>query len=356
MNSSKATANILLSVKDVSLEFSRQAVVTSASFELKKGQIGCLLGPSGCGKSTLLRCIAGFETPVSGYVSMLEQMLSTTSRVIPPEKRNIGMVFQDFALFPHLTVSQNIVFGIRHLSVYQQKQRSNELLNLVGLLDYADRYPHSLSGGEQQRIALARALAPKPELLLLDEPFSSLDVELRQKLVPEIRHILQHEGISALLVTHDQSEAFAMADRVGVMQSGRLHQWDTAYQLYHEPVSRFVADFIGEGEFIQATVYDEWSVTSPIGVLKSPLPHGVDIGQKVDVLLRPDDVIHDDESPVKGKILAKSFRGSHFLYTAEVASGDKVLCFADSHHNHEIGEPIGITFQLDHLVLFVVDE
>lgn len=346
---------VLLSVRDVCLEFDKCAVVSSASFELFSGQIGCLLGPSGCGKSTLLRCIAGFEVPTAGTVTMANRIISSQSNVVPPEHRNIGMVFQDFALFPHLTVRQNVVFGIRNQSVSNQTQRANDLLQLVGLTDYADRYPHSLSGGEQQRIALARALAPKPTLLLLDEPFSSLDVELRQKLVPEIRQILQHEKIGALLVTHDQAEAFAMADRVGVMQNGKIHQWDKAYQLYHEPSTRFIADFIGEGEFIRATVTDAWSVESPIGVLSSPVEHGVEIGRHVDVLLRPDDVIHDDDSPVKGKILAKSFRGSHFLYTAEVDSGDGVLCFADSHHNHAIGELIGITFRLDHLVLFVTE-
>ena len=209
----------------------------------RRGRSVACLVPSGCGKSTLLRSIAGFEKVKSGDISMRGQMLSSAAYCMPTEERNIGMVFQDIALFPHLTIAENIAFGIRKWSKEEQQKRISELLELVGLSGTETRYPHSLSGGQQQRIALARAMAPKPDLLLLDEPFSGLDANLRETLVPEIRDILKQEQMSAILVTHDQMEAFAMADKVAVMQQGVIQQWGTAFNIYHEPKTRFVADF-----------------------------------------------------------------------------------------------------------------
>ena len=348
----ESLSKTMLSLTDVSIRYGAESVVHNASFTLNAGQIGCLLGPSGCGKSTLLRGIAGFEQIHHGEIRMQSNILSSPLTTVSPELRKIGMVFQDFALFPHLTISENISFGLHRWQNSDRSHRVAQLLHMVGLSELGHRYPHSLSGGEQQRIALARALAPKPKLLLLDEPFSSLDVELRQTLVPEVRQILQQEQISAILVTHDQMEAFAMADQIAVMESGQIHQWDTGYNLYHKPQTRFVADFIGEGEFLQARVIDHLSVDSSLGTLQSAYGHGYNIEDNVEILIRPDDVLHDDDSTLTAKILSKHFRGSHFLYRVMMNNNQRLFCFASSHHNHAIGDEIGIVLDIDHLVMF----
>lgn len=221
-----------------------KTVVQNLNLELEQGHIGCLLGASGCGKTTVLRAIAGFEPLRSGEIILGDQCISTPTYRVEPEHRNVGMMFQDYALFPHLTVAKNIGFGLRRLDKTTRGQRIEEMLELVGLSDFAQRYPHEMSGGQQQRVALARALAPKPDLLLLDEPFSNLDVDTRERLAFEVREILQKTGLTAILVTHNQAEAFAIADRIGVMNEGKIIQWDTAYGLHHAPVNDFVADFI----------------------------------------------------------------------------------------------------------------
>lgn len=219
-------------------------VVQDLSLCLEKGNIGCLLGASGCGKTTVLRAIAGFEPLRGGLISLGDTVLSTVGSQIEPEHRHVGMMFQDYALFPHLSVEKNVAFGLRRWDKTKRHRRVQELLALTGLESSGRRYPHELSGGQQQRVALARALAPEPELLLLDEPFSNLDVDTRERLAFEVRDILKKTGHTAILVTHNQAEAFAIADRIGVMQHGRIVQWDTPYGLHSEPASDFVADFI----------------------------------------------------------------------------------------------------------------
>lgn len=219
-------------------------VINQLSLQLQRGEIGCLLGSSGCGKTTILRSIAGFEPLRSGEIRLDGRLLSAPELSVAPEKRNVGMMFQDYALFPHLSVARNVGFGLKALAAAARKQRVQDMLALVGLADLAKRYPHELSGGQQQRVALARALAPSPELLLLDEPFSNLDVDTRERLAFEVRDILKQAGLTAILVTHNQAEAFAIADRIGVMQQGDVLQWDNPYQLYNHPVNDFVADFI----------------------------------------------------------------------------------------------------------------
>ncbi len=343
---------IHLSLENVSVGYDSVAIVQDISLALGNGQIGCLLGPSGCGKSTLLRAIAGFEPLMAGSITMNKQVLSSESFTTAPEKRKIGMVFQDLALFPHLTIAENITFGLLTHTPAQKTQRVQELLALVGLAGMEERYPHSLSGGQQQRIALARAMAPKPELLLLDEPFSGLDASMRETLVPEVRDILLREEMSALLVTHDQNEAFAMADKVAVMNGGKILQSDTAYSIYHSPNSRFVADFVGEGEFLQGIVKENNQVESPLGLLNIPHKNDYAIGQSVNILVRPDDLLHDDDSEVTAEIISKKFRGSHFLYRVKLSSRQELYCFASSHHDHALGEAIGIKLDLDHLVMF----
>jgi len=220
-------------------------VVESLSLALAHGHIGCLLGSSGCGKTTVLRAVAGFEPLLAGSIRLDGTLLSSDATQIPPERRRVGMMFQDYALFPHLSVAENVAFGLRALKKPARQQRVMEMLDVVGLSDTASDYPHELSGGQQQRVALARALAPEPELLLLDEPFSNLDVDTRERLAFELRDILKATGHTALLVTHNQAEAFAIADRIGVMAAGgRIEQWDTPYNLHHHPANDFVADFV----------------------------------------------------------------------------------------------------------------
>ena len=339
------------SVENVTVGYADVDIVKNVTFRLERGEIGCLLGPSGCGKSTLLRSIAGFEPLRGGTISMSGTVLSKSGFTLSTEERHIGMVFQDIALFPHLTIAENIAFGIKKWPKAKKRARIDELLELVGLPGVAKRYPHSLSGGQQQRIALARAMAPKPQLLLLDEPFSGLDASLRETLVPEIREILKQEQISALLVTHDQMEAFAMADSIAVLQHGVVQQWGSAFNIYHEPKTRFVADFIGLGEFLDAKVVDDYTVTCALGELKGEEAHGFSGGDTVEILIRPDDIQHADHAELSGEIVSKWFRGSHYLYQVELATGEQLPCITSCHHDHGVGERIGLLPELDHLVL-----
>jgi iron(III) transport system ATP-binding protein len=335
--------------------------VAGVSFGLRAGDIGVLIGPSGCGKTTLLRAVAGLERASEGSITLSKAVVSKASVHLPAEQRRIGMVFQDYALFPHLDVVHNVAFGIHHLPKSERMARVQEVLNLVDLPDVAKRYPHELSGGQQQRVALARALAPKPQLLLLDEPFSNLDVDLRERLAHELRAILKKANATALFVTHDQLEAFAIGDVIGVMHEGKLHQWADAYTLYHRPATRFVADFIGHGVFSKATVelHDEPDgihkhVVTPMGELHDISPdvlEALPVGE-CDVLLRADDIVHDDNAPTKAEIVRKAFRGSEFLYTLRLKTGETVLAHVPSHHDHQLGEWIGIRAEVDHVVTF----
>jgi iron(III) transport system ATP-binding protein len=333
--------------------------VDGVSLGLRAGEIGVLIGPSGCGKTTLLRAVAGLEPASAGEILVSGQRVVGGGVHVPPEQRQVGMVFQDYALFPHLDVERNVAFGLaRRLSRAERRARVEEVLALVGLAGSGPRMPHELSGGQQQRVALARALAPRPQLLLLDEPFSNLDVDLRERLAHEVRAILKAAQATALFVTHDQLEAFAIGDRIGVMHEGHLHQWDDAYTLYHRPATRFVADFIGHGVFTPATlkrVGNQVVVHTALGALtdgaECPLPAAFGYGQ-CEVLLRADDIVHDDDAPVKAEILRKAFRGSEFLYTLRLATGETVLAHVPSHHDHRIGEWIGIRAEVDHVVTF----
>jgi iron(III) transport system ATP-binding protein len=341
-----------LDIQNLDVSYGKNQVVKEISFSLKPGDIGCLLGPSGCGKTTVLRAIVGFE-PVDGGLILIDQVeVSGKAGCMPPEKRNIGMVFQDFALFPHLTVADNIRFGLRQWKPKEQLARVHELLAMIGMPAYGKAYPHQLSGGQQQRVALARALAPRPNILLMDEPFSSMDVELREQLAREVRNILKQENITAILVTHDQFEAFAIADHICVMNEGKIEQQDSGYNLYHRPANRFVADFIGQGVIVPGTVQRNNKVQTDLGLIAGNELENSQPGDAVDVLIRPDDVVHDDHSTETGIVVDKSFRGSEFLYYLRMDSGIEVLCLAPSHHDHHINERIGIRLNVDHLVIF----
>jgi iron(III) transport system ATP-binding protein len=343
---------------DIQYPGSTTPAVQGVTLGLQAGDIGVLIGPSGCGKTTLLRAVAGLEPVSGGQILLSKRVVSEKGHTEPAERRRIGMVFQDYALFPHMDVGTNVGFGLNHLPKAEQPHRVAEVLALVGLTGSDHRYPHELSGGQQQRVALARALAPKPDLLLLDEPFSNLDVDLRERLAHEVRNILKAAQATALLVTHDQLEAFAIGDAIGVMHEGHLHQWDDAYSLYHRPATRFVADFIGHGVFTPATLREvngQVMVDTPVGTLSDvaecPLPCVFEEGQ-CDVLLRADDIVHDDDAPVKAEIIRKAFRGSEFLYTLRLASGDLLMAHVPSHHDHKLGEWIGIRAEVEHVVTF----
>jgi iron(III) transport system ATP-binding protein len=346
-----------LVVQDLALRYGSKVIVEQLSFSLPQGAIACLLGPSGCGKTSVLRALAGFEPITAGRISLDGRTLSQPGRVVPPEQRRVGMVFQDYALFPHLTVARNVGFGLRGRD--DADRRVSEMLETVGLTHAAQRYPHELSGGQQQRVALARALAPQPAVLLLDEPFSNLDVALRERLAGEVRDILKATQTTAVLVTHDQHEAFAMADVVGVLAEGQLQQWDTAYALYHRPANRRVADFVGQGAFVPARVLDDHRLKLDVGEVQGDdatfftedaMPFAA--GARVDVLLRPDDVVHDDASPIQARVVHKAFKGAEFLYTLALADGTEVLSMVPSHHDHAIGESIGIRLDMSHVVAF----
>jgi iron(III) transport system ATP-binding protein len=341
-----------LSLVDLTLRFGRTLAVENVSLDLPTGVIGCLLGPSGCGKTSILRTVAGFESPSAGVVRLHGDTVAGAGWGQPPEQRRVGMIFQDLALFPHLTVADNVGFGLPRKPTHARRRRVAELLDLVGLPGMERRYPHHLSGGQQQRVAIARALAPKPDILLLDEPFSSLDVALRDTLPRELRHILREAETTALLVTHDQAEAFAMADIVGVMQAGRLQQWDSAYNLYHRPETPFVADFIGQGTRIAGVMAGPGRVRTALGLLEGQVSHEYPPGTEVDVLVRPDDVVIDPDGPGVAVIEERLFRGANFLYTLELPDGTRLPSLKASHEHYSPGAKVNLRADFTHLVLF----
>ncbi|MGO2339224.1 MAG: ABC transporter ATP-binding protein [Psychrobacter sp.] len=363
----KDAAHPYFSVQDLIVGYDDTIIVNGLSLALQQGEIGCFLGYSGCGKTTALRAIAGLEESRGGSIQLNSQCLTDktprTSFAVVPAKRGMGMVFQDYALFGHLSVAKNIAFGLNKWSATDKKARVAEMLGLVELTEHADKRPSELSGGQQQRVALARALAPNPKLLLLDEPFSNLDVVLRESLAMNVRDILKRTNTTAILVTHDQNEAFALADKVGVMHEGKLVQWATPSELYHEPVSPFVAEFVGEGAMIDGII-KEGHVETALGDIyrrmevydESGQPQHCEYdypnGTLIKVLVRPDDIIHDDDSTQTALIIGRVFRGANYLYRLQLDDGQTVLSLVPSHHNHEIGTRIGILPMLEHVVVF----
>jgi len=339
-----------LSLNNISLSYGQTRIVDGFNLNLEAGQIGCFLGPSGCGKTTIQRAIAGFHPLDSGEITLVGRCVSTKQYTLAPEKRKVGMVFQDFALFPHLSVEKNIAFGLKHLPKVDVSQHVGELLDLIELSAHKKKYPHQLSGGQQQRVALARAIAPKPDILLLDEPFSSLDSTLRESLAKQVRLLLKRYNMTAILVTHDQHEAFAFADKVGVIQDGELLQWDTPYNLYHKPLNMAVAKFVGDGVLLDAQALNNHSINTPLGIVehRSMLSKG----QRLKVLIRPDDIVFDEASSQKYTIVDRLFRGSEYLYHLALSDGTVIPCVTASHVNFAIGEQLSVTTDLKHLIVF----
>ena len=345
-----------LRIHNLFCSYGENAVIRGLDLELNRGEIGSILGPSGCGKTSVLRAIAGFLPPASGEIYLDKELLSGSDTLIPPEKRNLGMVYQDYALFPHLTVLQNICFGIYKKPKEEQGSIAEQLLDLVQLRGYEDRLPSELSGGQQQRVALARSLATEPNIILLDEPFSGLDTDLRRELSLTIKDILKERGTTALLVTHDQEEAFAVADRIGVISDGQIRQWDTAFNLYHQPADRFVADFIGRGTFLPGVRVDANTIETELGLIKgSALSNHHIAGKKVDLLLRPDDIIVDEGGSIRGQISKKLFVGSNTLYQVTLTSGTMLEAMLSSHRDHQIGEELCLSVNAPHLIAFSAD-
>lgn len=343
----------VLKINNLRMVYGERAVIKDLSLTLKKGEIGCLLGASGCGKTSVLRTIAGFERPVTGEIIINERTVSNGKRILPPAKRFIGMVFQDYALFPHLSVYNNVAFGLKKEPKDKVENRVMEMLQLVGLQSTAGSFPHELSGGQQQRVALARALAIQPRLLLMDEPFSNLDVSLRERLSVEVRQILKKANIPTLFVTHNQQEAFALADVVGVMEGGVLRQWDTPYKLYHEPADTYTADFIGEGRFLNGRIIGDGRVETGLGCF--PVPEmflNASQGTEVSMLVRPEDILHEDTSPLLAEVLQRTFRGAGIMYELRLQQGEIVQALVPSSCDHNRGEWIGIRPSVGHVILF----
>lgn len=331
--------------------------VKGLSLIVMPGEVLVLLGPSGCGKTTTLRLIAGFEQPDAGTVRIQGRLVADRTQSVAPERRNLGMVFQDYALFPHLTVAQNAAFGLHRWPRDARRRRTAEVLELVGLTELADRYPHELSGGQQQRVALARALAPQPAVILFDEPFSNLDADLRVQMRTEVRRILKESGSTAVFVTHDQAEAMAMADRIAVMRRGYIEQVDTPERIFHAPHNRFVAEFLGAADFLPALVTPDGLATE-IGLL--PAAHPLRPGLEVDVMVRPHDLQivspvggGDRSLPGWGTVEAADFVGETWLYRVRLPSGRTVRSLAPHTQVHPIGSAVRVTLIADHgLVAF----
>ena len=342
----------ILELKDIECQHRGQTVVQGLQSHINEGDLHCLLGPSGCGKTTVLRAIAGFQPLHHGEIVLNGERISYPGYTKAPEKRHIGMVFQDYALFPHMNVNQNVGFALRNLSEKEKQISIDQMLEVVGLSGYGDRFIHELSGGQQQRVALARAMAPEPELILLDEPFSNLDIEMRDRLSRDVRDILKSRNATGILVTHDQHEAFSFGDMIAVMNNGQILQRDTAYNLYHSPTNRFVADFIGQGVFIQGKLSAHDTVETAIGTIKGDRAYEWSEGTNVELLLRPDDIVADDNGELEGTVIQKAFKGAEILYTLQLNQGTEVLSLFPSHHNHEIGEKVNLSLELDHMVAF----
>ncbi len=313
-----------LSIQDLTCQYDTQTVLESLSLEVKQGEIVCLLGASGCGKTTLLKAIAGLLPLTSGLMSLNCVTIDDGANWLAPEKRNIGMIFQDYALFPHLTVEENVGFGLKTLTASERKNKVQEMLDLVHLSEFGDRYPHQLSGGQQQRVAIARSLAYKPDLLLLDEPFSNIDTQVRHDLISEIRKIFKKQGVTAIFVTHSREEAFAFADKMAVMNHGVIEQYGTASELYYQPSSKFVADFLGGGSYLPATRNSDGLFITSLGTLEAKMQADIETDSACELLLRPQQVMiqASDESEVT--VLEQQFMGDHCRYVIDV-HGTKLL-------------------------------
>jgi iron(III) transport system ATP-binding protein len=342
------TRSPILRLHEITKMYGEEMVVKDLSLSVYEGEVLTLLGPSGCGKTTTLRLLAGLDRPTSGTIYLGETCIASDETFVSAEKRDIGLVFQDFALFPHLTIAENIAFGLSNLVTDEKERRVNELLDLIDLPEFRDRMPDQLSGGQQQRVALARALAPKPSILLLDEPFSNLDVRLRIEMREEIRRILKTTGVTAISVTHDQEEALSIGDRVAVMNDGHVEQVDRPEVVFQHPQSRFIAEFLGQANFLSGRIYDT-HIKTGIGVLETNCIDGYR-DEEIDILVRPDDLraVPTTQEDSNGYVIHRQYSGSSFIYRIRLTNGNVVHCLHNHTERHEINTPVRVDLIANH--------
>ncbi|QAU13126.1 ABC transporter ATP-binding protein [Halorubrum sp. BOL3-1] len=349
--------SVVLELDGVTRRFGAETAVDDLSLSVCEGELLTLLGPSGCGKTTTLRLLAGLDRPDAGRIRVDGDVVAGPDAFAAPDDRDVGLVFQSFALFPHLTVGENVAFGIDDWPGEEREARVADLLELVGLTDYRDAAPDDLSGGQRQRIALARSLAPEPDVLLLDEPFSNLDVSLRTEMREEVRDIIKETGVTAVSVTHDQEEALSISDRVAVIHDGSVEQVGRPEVVFEQPESRFVAEFLGQAGFVSGRLA-AGSVETDLGTLPSDVIEGLGPeygGAEIDVMVRPDDLvavpaeaIDGDGRAGNGEIVYRQYTGPSFVYGVELDGGDVVYC----EHNHAddlvLDQRVRVDLQVDH--------
>ena len=339
-----------LAIQQVFSDYQGQVILKGLDLTVEKGEIVALLGPSGCGKTTLLRAIAGLQAISQGSITINNRVVADKHQFIASEKRGVGMIFQDYALFPHLTVAENILFGVQTRNKQLRKARLEEMLALVKLEGLAKRYPHELSGGQQQRVSIARALAYEPEVLLLDEPFSNIDAKVRREMMLEIRDILKKHNVSAVFVTHSKDEAFVFADKLALFNEGRIVQCGDAESLYATPSDKYVADFLGTGNYLKARVVDSNHVETSIGLIASKLALSLSIGTDTEILLRPQHLHLASEDSGAGEVLERRFLGNVCQYKIKVA--ESTLEVHSTNLDFVQGQRVAITYQNQNLVLF----
>ena len=344
-------SNDKLNLQSVKIALDSKVILDDVNLKIDTGEIVSLMGSSASGKTSLIRSIAGFHNISSGTIQIDGQVVDDSIRRSDVAMRNVGVIFQDLALFPHLTVRENICFGLNNIDSTQQQNRAKKLENLLSIENITNRYPNQISGGQQQRVAIARAIAPKPNLLLLDEPFSALDYELKDNLMSDIMKLIKSENITAILITHSAEEAFKMSDKIAFISNNTITQFANPYDMYHRPNSKEIANFFGISSYITAKITDSSHINCILGDFVGMVDQ-YNKDDKVELLIRPDDIIHDDNSLFSAKVTEKTFRGSDFLYELELKDGQKIFCYAPSHHNHQVNEVIGIKLDLDHLVIF----
>ena len=351
-----------LEIKDATFTASKSNKVKNVNFKIEKeGEIVSLLGPSGIGKTTILRTIAGLQNLEKGKIILKDKVISSTDYSLEPEKRNIALSFQDNSLFPHYTVLDNINFGSKRNDNIKFKYKAEDLIRILKLEGLSNKFPHQISAGEAQRVSLARSLMSKPDLLLLDEPFSNIDQSLKDELQHQIKKLLKNINITTIIVTHDSYEAFYMADKCGIILNQSLKQYDVPYNIHHEPNSMEVARFLNRGVFVNAKVISNDCAVNilehkELGLIKGKFLNNYPVGSGVKLLLQPEDLEHDDQSKLKLEVIDRKFRGTNFIYTLQTKNKEQVPVFVHSHHihQHKLHEKFGIKtpIYIDHLVCF----
>lgn len=344
-----------LTIENLSCAYQKNTVLESLDLVLNNNEIVCLLGESGCGKTTLLRAVAGLQAELTGKITIHQKVLNDKNVVVAPELRKIGLIFQDYALFPHLNVFNNVAFSLSGVSKKEKQQRVQEALDLVQLGELGQRFPHQLSGGQQQRIAIARAMAYQPDLMLLDEPFSNLDQHVRFQLIHEIRALFKQREMSALFVTHSKEEGFAFADRIALMQSGKIIQIDTPQNLYQRPTTPYVADFMGQSNYVEAEVVDQYTYKTCIGLLSSDEVISEPSGQKLRLLLRPEHLALASNSNGEAVIVLVEFQGALQQITVHFKDQDFVI--RHTNHNRDciqfnVGDKVDLNILNHDLITF----